>query len=108
MRITLSIIAAISSLTLASASSAGVRLEPAAADSFVHFVGAAKKATPQMSFGKFKANGGRVKDTFPAGCTGDGNIDRCTQFCIESASGNICVDDVACFHNGERVDCPPE
>lgn len=105
MRIKLAILVAAGSLALASASWAGGRLNTVPTESTVQFV-AAKKQRPPMSVADFKANGGRVKDAGHTGCThGNDGLDHCTQYCIESASGSMCVDDVACYYKGEQVPC---
>jgi hypothetical protein len=83
----------------------GARLNTVPTESTVQFV-AAKKQRQPMSVGDFKANGGRVKDAGHTGCThGNDGLDHCTQYCIESASGNMCVDDIACYYKGEQVPC---
>ena len=106
MRIKLVILAAAGSLALASASWAGVARTSVSTESSVHLVAAKTKQRPPMSVGDFKASGGRVKDAGHTGCThGNDGLDHCTQYCIESASGSMCVDDVACYYKGEQVPC---
>lgn len=106
MRITLSIIAALSTLTVASASYATARMEIVAAPTALHLTGALKQK-PAQSMPKLKAGGGNSASTYPSGCVyGNDNITRCTQICIASASGPMCADDNACYNNnGQQISC---
>lgn len=106
MRMTFVTLSAVASLTFALPLTIESRAESPLATATVKMKEATKLRRAGGAASNFKADVPTRRDTYPAGCThGNDNVDRCTQFCIESASGPMCVPSEACYYKGEQVAC---